>query len=167
MFGGSQVLSLYCTVAEEKKWVIRESSAHQVWILIHLNQVVHRQGEIEAAVEILLCLFNTNLVMSKNPGDHFLLVEGATLPHFGVGLSENRTNHRHLYFQSVMSFPSVLTNPLHQHLSHGQEGVQRTRAENRPENIGSVFGPDIYFSSWMLYTFTPWYFMNESDWEEV
>lgn len=90
---------------------------------------------------MLLCLFNANLVMSKNPGDHFLLdeMEGAKHPHFGVGLSENRTNHRHLYFQSVMSFPSVLTNPLHQHLSHGQEGVQRTRAGNRPENIVTVY----------------------------
>lgn len=107
MFGGSQVGSLPlffqsfdCTVAEEKKLVICDSSSHQVLILILLNQVVYIG--IDAAVEIVLCLFNTNLVMSKNPGDHFLLVdemEGAKHPHFGVGLSENRTNHHHLYFQ--------------------------------------------------------------------
>lgn len=68
-------------------------------------------------------------------------------PHFGVGPSENRTNHRHLYFQSVMSFPCVLTNPLHQHLSHGEEGVQRKRARNRPKNMVSFFIQYIYFSS--------------------
>ena len=49
-------------------------------------------------------------------------------PHPDVGPSENGTNHSYLYFQCVMSLPSVLTNPLHQHLSHGEEGVQ---SENR------------------------------------
>ncbi len=76
--------------------------------------------------------------MSKNPGDNSSLVDGAGVakhPHSGVGPSENGTNHSHLYFQSVMSFPCVLTNPLHQHLSHGEEGVQRKRAGNRPKNI--------------------------------
>lgn len=56
----------------------------------------------------------------------------ANHPHCGVGPSENGTNHSHLYFQSVMSFPSVLTNPLHQHLSHGKESVLRER-DREPE----------------------------------
>lgn len=79
---------------------------------------------------------------SRNPGDHFSFVDGmgvAIYPHCGVGPSENGTNHSHLYFQSVMSFPCVLTNPLHQHLSHGEEGVQRNRASNRPINIVFFF----------------------------
>lgn len=45
-------------------------------------------------------------------------------PHSAVSQSENGTNHFHLYFQCVMSFLCVLTNPLHRHLSHGEEGVQ-------------------------------------------
>lgn len=59
-------------------------------------------------------------------------MEVANHPHFSVGLSENRTNHSHLYFQSVMSFPRVLTNSLHQHLPRGKEGVQRKNARNGP-----------------------------------
>lgn len=96
-------------------------------------------------------LLNTNFIMRKNPGDNFSLVDGmevANHPHSGVGPSENGTNHSHLYFQSVMSFPRVLTNPLHQHRSHGQEGVQRKRAGNRPKNIVSFlhfFDTVIYF----------------------
>lgn len=42
-----------------------------------------------------------------------------------------------------MSFPCVLTNPLHQHLSHGEECVQKKerkkRARNRPKNTFSFF----------------------------
>lgn len=54
----------------------------------------------------------------------------ANHPHSAVGQSENGTNHFHLYFQCVMSFLCVLTNPLHWHLSHGEEGVQRVMAKN-------------------------------------
>lgn len=45
------------------------------------------------ALEIVSFPVTTNLLMSVNPGDHFLLVckmEVANHPHFGVGLSENR-----------------------------------------------------------------------------
>ena len=98
----------------------------------------HTASRLDALVEMLSLLLNTDLIMRRNPGDHFSLVDGtgvANHPHAGVGLSENGTNRSHLYFQSVMSFPCVLTNPLHQHLSHGEEGVQRKMAENRPKNI--------------------------------
>lgn len=96
--------------------------------------------------------------MRKNSGDN-LLVDGtgvANYPHSGVGPSENGTNHSHLYFQSMMSFPCVLTNPLHQHLSHGGEGVQLVRERERALEI------DIHTHTHILYVYIYIYFILSS-----
>lgn len=78
--------------------------------------------------------------MRHNLGEKFLSLDGTGAAVVRIGLSENGTNHSHLYFQAVMSFPCVPTNPLHQHLSHGEEGVQ-----GEPEiDLKCVFG--LYFN---------------------
>lgn len=121
---------------------------------------MHCDGTALAA-KMLMPLLNPNLIMKRNLDDHFLLVDRMGLVHHlysDVGPWENGTKRSQLYFQAVMSFPCVLTNPLHQHLSHGEEGVQRKTAWNRPKNsLFLFFIQYIYFSPVLLrlHTFHP------------